>query len=233
MRLSPSLSLLIILIILSRSVAAEPLAKESEAKKYRDLASQLVSPNKEPMIEGSEFGDDPSVRFPPGYDVKAQQRIKAARQALFENIEDSLPYLVEALDDKRYSMTIAWGEGENTSNDSVGKVCRDIIKEYLEVYRDKMKFNELRWHFYNYPISKKWYEKRKGRSIAKLQIEAIDWAIDRHKAEPKSWAKEDRSNEIPDLRKLRDSIAKSDRPAEREHSRTLPLVTSDRGPKLK
>ena len=42
-----------------------------------------------------------------------------------------MPYLMEALDDKRYSMTIAWSEGENTSNDSVGKVCRDVIAHYL------------------------------------------------------------------------------------------------------
>jgi hypothetical protein len=224
------------LIFLRSAMAAEPGARDIIATKYRDLVSQLVSPNKEPTIKDDPSSlTDPSVQFPPGYDVKAQLRIKAARQALSDNIGESIPYLVGALDDERYSMTIAWGEGENTSNDSVGKVCRDIIADYLEVYRDKIFFSEgAHWVFYDYPISKKWYERRKGHSLAKFQIEAIDWAIDRHKAEPKGeWPSKRRSNEIPELRKLRDSIAKSDRPVKREHSRLLSIITSDRGPDQK
>ena len=135
--------------------------EDARSKKYADLISQLVSPNKEPIT-----GDE-SVRFPAGYDVKAQQRVEAARQALYDNFEDALPYLVEALNDTRYSMTVDWADGDAYPNYSVGKTCRHIIASQLEIYRDKIKFSgPQHWHRYDYaPISKEWRQKRKGRSL--------------------------------------------------------------------
>jgi hypothetical protein len=214
------------LVPYNMAVAASP--KDKDTNKYAGLIEQLVSPNKEPSIKWNF--DEPSVKFPPGYDVKAQERIKAARQVLQDSFEAALPYLVRALDDKRYSMTIDWAEGDGYYNESVGSICRDVIASQLEVYADKIDFQDVAHsRFYDYPVSKNWYEKRKGQSLVQLQMEAVDWAIDRHKAEPKKrWdgVRRSRSNEISELKRLREKIAKSRKPV--KPGRMYRMVTSDR-----
>lgn len=182
----------------------EPPPQDAATKKYRDLVAQLVSPNQKPTT------DDESVKFPKGYDVNAQQRIDAARNTLHDNIEQSLPFLIEALDDERYCMTISWAEGDAYYNESVGDICRDIIQSHLEVYRDQIIFyGPGQWNRYSYNlVSKKWFQTRKDRRLTDLQIEAINWAIERRNAEDKSNVPEDRKNEVADLQKLRERIVK-------------------------
>jgi len=210
-----------LLILSSCCLGGEPQAKDAEAKKYRELVAQLISPNREPTT-----GDE-SVTFPAGYDVPAQERIDKARRTLHANIEEALPYLIESLDDKRYSMTIEWAEGDAYYNYSVGEICRDIIQDRLEVYRDKISFSgPTHWNRYNYDvISKKWWRNRQGHSLADLQVEAIDWAIKRRKAEPKSQIDEDRQNEVVELKKLRDGIKATGKPV--PAGKILRMETSD------
>ena len=155
---------------------------QQASKKYRALIEQLASPNEEAMTRN---GGHSTVTFPTGYDVQAQNRIEAARQTLQDNFEEALPFLLDALDDKRYSMTIDWAEGDAYYNYSVGRVCRDVIASQLEVYRDLIWFSgPQHWHRYDYKeVSKKWLPKQKGRSLADLQIAAIDWAIEQRMAE--------------------------------------------------
>jgi hypothetical protein len=221
------LGLALVLALSQRGGADDSPQKGELAKKYRALVQRLVSPNKEPITEN---GDGGSVRFPTGYDVAAQKHIDAARRALHDNFDEALPFLVEALDDERYCMTIDWAEGDAYYNYSVGDVCRYVIRRWLEVYRDKISFSGPgHWNRYTYrPISKDWWQARKGRSLAELQIESIDWAIERRRAEPKADVHPDRKDEISALKKLRDGIAKSGKPAKRTHHRMLPMVTSDR-----
>jgi hypothetical protein len=134
--------------------------------------------------------------------------------------------LIEALDDERYCMTIDWAEGDAYYNYSVGEVCRDIIQDRLEVYRDKISFSgPSHWNRYNYVISKKWWRNRKGHSLADLQVEAIDWAIKRRKAEPKSEIDEDRQNEVAELKKLREEIKTTGKPV--PAGKMLRMETSD------
>jgi hypothetical protein len=202
------------------SIGKESSSKDKPKRNYAELISQLVSPNKKPTT-GVE-----SVKFPAGYNVQVQQRIKATRQILQDNIEEALPYLVDALDDPRYCMTINWAEGDGYYNKSVGAICKDVIASQLEVYRDAISFSgPHHWHKYNYPISKKWWEMRKGHRIAELQVEAIDWAIKQRMAEPEKEIRDDRKNEVAELQKLRDGIAKSGKPA--KPSGMLRMVTSD------
>jgi hypothetical protein len=204
--------------------ADKPKSEEELAKKYRELVRTLVSPNEKPVTRNTSGG---SVHFPAEYDVKAQERIKAARQELYDNFEEALPFLVEALDDNHYSMTIDWADGDAYYNYSVGSVCCNVIESQLEVYRDKINFfGPGDWHRYDYgPITKEWYRDRKGHSLAELQIEAIDWAIKKCKAQPKDKVGEE-ANEIGELQKLRDEIAKSGKPA--KPRKMLRMVTRDR-----
>jgi hypothetical protein len=194
-------------------------SKDGRTKKYAELVAQLVSPNKEPVTANEDEG---SVKFPKEYDRAAQRRIDRARMALQDEIEDALPYLIDALEDERYCMTINWGEGSKYYNYSVGEICKDLIASRLEIYREKMQFSLPRWHEYDYPVSKAWWKKRKNRSLVELQVEAIDWAIKRRKAEAE---KERREEELAALRKLRERIAKSGKPA--KGNRMLPMVVID------
>lgn len=201
----------------------EPPSKQETTKNYAQLISQLVSPNKEATTQN---GADSKVKFPIGYDVAAQKRIEALRQVLHDDIENALPYLVGALDDQRYCMTINWMDGDAYYNFSVGTICRNVIASHLEVYREEISFfGSGHWNRYNYPISKKWWDERKGRRLSELQVEAIDWAIEKRKAEPKEFT-EGRENEIAELQNLRATIAKSGKPAPSQRMRRM--VTQDR-----
>jgi hypothetical protein len=220
-----ALSAGLLLAFSNRGIGDQPLSKDKMANKYRDLVKTLVSLNKKPTTRNEAEG---SVKFPPEYNVEAQKRIGAARQVLHDNFEESLPFLIDALDDDRYCMTINWADGDAYYNYSVGRVCRNVIASKLEVYRTTISFmGPQHWHRYDYrPITKEWWRVRKGRSLAELQVEAIDWAIQQRKTEPKETIREDRLNEIAKLQKLRNEIAKSGKPA--RASGMLPMVTSDR-----
>src|SRR5262245_11131841 len=180
-----------------KSTANDAPPKGKSPANYAELVSQLASPNGKPMTDN---GADSSVRFPANYDVAAQKRIEAARQVLHDDIENALPYLVGALDDERYCMTINWMGGDAYYNYSVGRICENVIVSHLEVYREIISFSGPgHWKRYNLPISKQWWETRKSRRMADLQVEAIDWGIEQRKAESKDNIREGRENELAEL----------------------------------
>lgn len=213
-----------VILIVSKGIAADVKSDVETAAKYRDLVQKLVSPNKEAETRNRASG---SVKFPDGYDIEVQKRIKAARQELHDHFDEALPYLIEALDDKRYCMTIDWADGDAYYNKSVGFICRNVIESQLEVYRDKIGFSGPRhWHQYDYKqISNEWWQMRKGRSLVELQIEAIDWAIERREKE--NVTSDRRKDELSDLHALRDEIAKSGKPLKSQGM--YPMVTSNMG----
>jgi hypothetical protein len=231
--LMPSL-LLGLLLIVCHSAAAEPATKEAatkdaRAKEFKALIEQLASPNMKPMTHND---GDATVKFPPRYDVQAQARINEARKQLQRDVEEALPFLVEALNDARYSLTMDWADGDGYYNRSVGEVCEEVITSHLEIYRDKIRFSSPQhWRRYNgAPISKEWYEPRKDRSLAELQVEAVERALalrkaDRGKSEPKE-VREESNKEVSALEALRDQIVKSGKPVEPQ--RLLRMVTRDR-----
>jgi hypothetical protein len=184
-------------------------AKELNVAK---LVEELVSPNKPPVTQNQSMS---SVKFPAGYDVAAQRRINDIRQTLYDNVEDSLPFLINALDDERYCLTINWAEGDGFYNESVGAICRNIIASQLEVYRDTFRFSDSgHYHKYDYkPISREWWQARRDRKLYELQIEAVEWAIQQLEKDDDSDSRFDKKTQLSDLRKLRDSIAKERKPA--------------------
>jgi hypothetical protein len=201
------------------------IGADEAATAYRGIITALASPNAKPVTRNRANGH---VTFPDGYDVAAQNRINAARKKLYANCEDALPYLIEALDDDRYCMTINWAEGDAFYNWDVGDISREIIENRLEVYRDLIRFSgPSHWNRYRYrPISKEWWEARRKKSLAELQIEAIDWAIEVRKGEDPTRVHPERALEVANLLKLRDEIQSTKRPA--KPGRLLPMVTSDR-----
>ncbi len=215
-------------IVLSARVGQceEPEPASKTLDKYRKLVQQLASPNEEPITMNRGEG---SAKFPADYDGKAQVRINKVRKTLHENLEEAFPALVEALDDGRYCMTINWADGDAFYNQSVGSICKEIIASHMQVYRHKLgHMTKRRWHHYGYDvISKEWGNARNDRSLLELQLEAIDWAIKRRMTEPEDELREeDHANEIADLRKLRDEIAKSKEPS--KPCRLDPMITSNK-----
>ncbi len=188
-----------------------PAVDATDALKYRNLIQQLVSPNEEPMTQNRSSS---AVKFPAGYDFAAQQRIDAARHELHDHIEECIPFLIEALEDNRYCMTINWADGDGFYNKSVGSICRNVLETHLEVYRNKMRFSgPQQWHQFTYKqISKEWWDARIGRPLFELQIEAVQWAINRIELERTkidAQARLDRKKEIEDLRSLCDDIQRN------------------------
>ncbi|MBM3965379.1 MAG: hypothetical protein FJ308_09985 [Planctomycetes bacterium] len=115
--------------------------------RYNALIEELVSPNAKPDTHIN--GKPHRVRFPANYDVTSQERVDDARRALNRDIAEARPYLIDALDDKRYSMTINWGDGDGYYNKTVGDICREIIASNLEVYRKEITFlGPQHWHQY-------------------------------------------------------------------------------------
>lgn len=216
----------LLLVLIERGYAEDKPSKAELKKKYGDLIEQLASPNDKPEI--IRRGPTYSVRFPADYDVKAQKRIHAVRQTLHDNFEEALPFLIKAIDDDRYCMTISWGDVQIIRNCSIGTICKDVIASQLEVFSDLISAPGRRnIGRYDYPISKKWWKKRKGNSLVELQIEAIDWAIEQREDEPEDELVKGRENEVRNLKELREEIEESGRPA-KPHGMYY-MITSDKG----
>ena len=86
-KLALALGASLLLVFSCRGIGDEPKSKEKLAKKYLELVRTLVSPNEKPAT--LNHGGKGHVDFPVGYDVKAQDRIKIARQALNDNFEEA------------------------------------------------------------------------------------------------------------------------------------------------
>ena len=161
---------------------------------YRKLVEGLVSPNK-PI----EVYDENSLRYPPNYDLKSQELIERNRQILYEHCEAALPFLIERSTDSRYALT--WLSDSYAESISVGEVCLQIVASHLEVYRKYMPSLATKKRFSTYNFvpriggideqvteeqekeNEVWWRGRKGKTLLELQIEALDWAIEKSQKE--------------------------------------------------
>lgn len=207
-------------------IVDDPESPQKEELNFSKLVEELASPNQPPITQNGSSG---RVKFPVGYDIAAQRKINDVRTTLHDNFEESLPFLIAALDDKRYCLTINWADGDAFYNKSVGAICRNIIESQLEVYRDKIIFSGPKhWHRYDYKqISSEWWQTRRDRKLFELQIEAIEWAIQQFEKSDDSDRRFDKKSQLSDLRSLRDSIAKNGKPT-KPHG-IHPMVTRDVG----
>lgn len=162
------------------------------AAECRQLIARLVNPDKPPFTKSFV------LRLPEGVDEKTlrrkQGKITAAYQALSDNIEVSLPILAKNVNDRRFSFVYTSISGAITT-ESVGGACSDIIFAHVEVYRR----HTTRPDFSGIPRCpsfigerggfEKWWESRKGKSLAELQLEGIEWVLRQDK--PKEFESEE------------------------------------------
>ncbi|MCE5266905.1 MAG: hypothetical protein LLG00_03355 [Planctomycetaceae bacterium] len=218
--------------------APEAVAKDMESD-YRELVKNLASPNT-PIKCDNEEG---TLSIPPNYDWKAQKRIEKNRRILFDHCDEALPLLIEGCTDARYSLTSPWAE-DHVYSWCVGEVCLDIVATRVEVFREQMRFSLPAWHRYSFVprlhaaigknVTEKkkkeirdWWQKRKGKSVRDLQIEAFDWAIKKRTNEFASAVGEQRSTMSDEVQKLtatRDRLHRSNKSLPPENV-SLPVLS--------
>jgi hypothetical protein len=154
--------------------------KRITAAECERLVTQLINPNK-PPFKGDYY------TFPEKLDLrkiaKQQEKICGAYDSLSDNIEASLPILVEHVGDDRFSYVYEdVGTSGVITKASVGEACRQIIEAHVEVYRQEV----TRTDFASIPRCpsfigacggvKKWWKSWKEKTLAELQVEGIEWA---------------------------------------------------------
>jgi len=147
------------------------------------LVEALASPNEAPQIYTIH------LRYPEGYDRQAQARVRAAEEKLRAMGPKAFPALIERLDDTGYSYTECYGTWRNLK---VGEVCFYIIEDQVEFYghdyatrpgadgEEVLKPSYL-YTFHTTQHLRNWWEERQDMTLRELQIEALEWNIEKER----------------------------------------------------
>jgi hypothetical protein len=165
-------------------LGSDPLLaeEESDTPTTSKMVARLESRNKEPGIRNSDLR--PS--FDAGFDWTEQRRVWNAIKDLIGAAASEWDSLTANIENKSYCISIETESGF-FYNWTVGDVCRIIIARTLsEAYfrsLDPMTlevYGEFRRPgFAREPeMLKEWLQSRRKKSLAQLQAEACDWAID-------------------------------------------------------
>ena len=177
---------------LNRAEAKEPV-------KIDRLVRELASPNKPALIE------DGTASYPPGYDKKAQGRVRSAFHQLLDLGLPTFPHLLKHLDDKRYSVTEEDTIEGDWHNYSVGDLCYLVFSSHLQPYGDYYALGKgdprerprrpsyfEHCHLSDPVAAKKWWRARKDKTLVELQIEALKWVIAEEAKRPKDYSDRER-----------------------------------------
>src|SRR5262249_49951567 len=147
--------------------------------------------------------------------------ITSAYKALSDNIDVTLPILAKNVNDKRFSFVCTSTSGA-IINKSVGEACVDIIISHVEVYREHL----TKGDFAGVPRCpsfirecggfEEWWKSRKGKSLAELQLEGIEWVL--RQTKPKEFeTKEEWAKAKQTVARMAKDIRTSKKPIAVEH----------------
>jgi hypothetical protein len=224
-----------------RPAIGQPKEGAEHQQYIQKLIQALASPNKAPSYVGPK-DDYPRVKIPFGYDRASQRKVLEAWRLLLEEGVTAFPALVAGATDQRYSCTIADTPGDGESNDTVGAVCRLIMRNQVEAICCRLKHSygpNTIWHraalesgFYG--DLEKWWQERRTRSLAELQIESARYAIDILKSKALGGSDRDvqRREDIKELESLISLVKASGQPIdpigiENRHCRMIGLPGED------
>jgi len=166
-------------------------AKLEAAFDAHAAVASLENHNPRPLLIGP--GPDRDAVFDERYDWSEYGRDLKVIADLADHAENAWPQMVEHLDDNRYCTTL-WFPGSSVRrsvNESVGDVCRMIIKECLSTAYRRRLFIGLRGEMakvtygrligggvpsQNDPL-KVWCERRRDKVLYELQIETCEWVV--------------------------------------------------------
>ena len=143
------------------------------------LIEALASPNFFPPAGGYE------IVYPEGFDHRAQERVRLAEKKLREKGFEAVPYLVEHLEDIRYSYSERF---DTWHNHALGEVCFYLIEDVVDFYGCDYEVREgadgkthekpsYLWSICMKGEMREWWEQRQTRPLHELRIEALQWTI--------------------------------------------------------
>lgn len=148
------------------------------------LVNLLASRNESPILRGPSF---PRV-MPESWDEDAQKEVEVAFKRLENKGKEVIPYLIEKLDDNRYSMTRTFSTDVNLT---VAQVCKELIEGKIEVLRFKYGSRENPiGRFVKEPdyISEvyagdyaAWWEEEGDRPLSEIQSAILNWRVARER----------------------------------------------------
>jgi hypothetical protein len=113
-----------------------------------------------------------------GAEKGALKPVKEAYYKLTQHFLVALPYLVESIDDKRFSYPSEHPLSGVFENRNVGNACQSIIERKLMLgdvsVRDERDFSVR----HSLPIGKTWYARVKGMSLFEMQVDTLDWVLE-------------------------------------------------------
>jgi hypothetical protein len=191
--------------------------KPITAAECERLVKQLVNPHKAPFTE--IYVD----RLPKGLNVGTlQAKARAAYNELSKNFKVALPVLVKNVHDQRFSYVYEDRVTGVYLKATVGQACDAIIGAHVEVYRRHVTTYDGEgrprslWFISACGGIDNWWESRKGKTLAELQLEGIEWALrqkkPRHFKSDKKWAAAKQS-----LEKMAKEIRETKKPIKVKH----------------
>jgi len=170
----------------SRSESASPASK-SAIIAGEDLIQGLTSKNEAPRVIRSESSSRSSVVLPESYSLAEQQRVFECYRRILDREADVFPVLVAHLDDRQYSLTIFFDDYFYRYTD--GMICSRALRvqldwPYLEQLRTRgpVDWNTVLSYVHNVigegERARKWAADHRGKPLAEIQIEAIQWILD-------------------------------------------------------
>ena len=194
--------------------------KRLTAAQCERLVKRLVNPGQPP------FTEDYVLHLPNGVSESSlwenQKPIAAAYDELSANIEVSLPVLMAHAADKRFSYVYEDGISGVYECATVGGACIGIIVAHVEVYHTAVRKydadgrSKSLWFISDECGGvEKWWKDRRGRSLADLQLEGIEWAMRQPK--PDYFSKREWVTAKKSLKSLAGQIRDSAKPIRVEH----------------
>jgi hypothetical protein len=202
--------------------AEEPRKKLTE-QEIKALIDKLVSPNPKPITAEEDPKETPDFRLPKGFDREKQNGVYEACKELKSVGVKAFPFLIERWDDRRYCLTTSDLLSGYCQNRSVGKVCQKIIFDQIQPYGCLPSLGDvdprgkpLRPSYPERFLSskedaKRWFEKHKDKSLVEIQLEVIDWVIEKENKQKKNYPDSERER----LQEIRKEIMDSKKPLPR------------------
>lgn len=158
---------------------------DARTAEINSLIHQLAS-TLPPTVKDGDWGNGPFFRDLETLEGRDAERVHRAKERLKEFGVVAFPQLIAARDDPRFSYSASYAAWVNHS---VGEACYFIIESQVDFYgygykarkgSDGQPHSKLRFMWTNYHEKKQletWLAERKGKSLAELQIEALEWTI--------------------------------------------------------
>jgi len=198
----------------------DPPKKPLTAAQCERLVKEMVNPGKVPFTD--VFVHDLPAGLQAGALSNSQKKIAAAYDTLSANVEAALPVLARHLDDERFAYVFEDGIGGVFMTATVGYACRKIIEAHVEVYRESVTKRdsdgrESSLWFLNDGCGgiERWWKGRRGRALADLQKEGIEWAL--RQPRPDHFTKREWATTKRSLEKLAAKIRASKAPIPVDH----------------